>query len=258
MTSINGPSPFARFDLPSPLRSIDDPRLSKSITKIFIDFFSTKDFPKLFNYGIQWIGRITIISPELRSVGVFAGNVKNFMSMTKIYASCVAVHSAVNKLWQKYWDDASQNGELRDAALGVMRETSSLSNDVCDTIKLGGQFFQIPYMPCVDAVAAVWTFFGSVSNFTQDMIQSQTAVTTHEKILSGLALGMDMSYMMVGGLGIYAFVMSAPVSIILVPLTTALVCSLGTFWEKERAKLDPAYTQTALDWSLRQLTPLSP
>lgn len=251
MATVTGVNPFARFENPTVLDNVKDSRLDKTVMQVVLEFFTTKDFPKIFNYAIQWISRFTEISPEVRSVGVFAGNVKNFYSFTKVPSSCVEVANAVDKLARAQQD--RRGAAFRD----VVRKVSDLSNNVCDTIKLSGQFVQLKGIaPIVDVVAAGFTAGGSLNNLIDDSMKVHHAPTASEKILHGFAIGMDISYLCVGIIGIAAFIIGAPISIILVPLTTALVCSISHFFFKNLA--DPegknrntAEVQEALKWQLQ-------
>ncbi len=265
MSGISRTSPFARFEAPTLLTDYKDSRLTKSVSQVAIEFFATKDFPKIFNYVIQWIARFTEISPQVKSFGVFAGNVKNFYSFTRVSNSCAEVASAVDKFWKKCFDSEATRSERGAAFRHVVRKFSDLSNDVCDSIKLFGQFFPLDTKVArgVDVVSAGFTFVGSAVNLADDSIKVQNARTTNEKILHGLSIGMDISYLIVGALGIAAFIISAPISIILVPLTTALVCSISSFFfrnlaDPEGKNRNPGEVLEALKWQLQLPRPPEP
>jgi hypothetical protein len=122
---------------------------------------------------------------------------------------------------------------------------------------LFGQFFHLEpnIARGVDLVSAGFTFVGSAFNLADDSIKVHDAKTTNEKILHGLSIGMDISYLLVGILGIVSFIISAPISIILVPLTTALVCSISSFFfrnlaDPEGKNRNPGEVLEALKWKL--------
>jgi hypothetical protein len=118
-------------------------------------------------------------------------------------------------------------------------------------------FYPFGFMPYVDVFAAAWTFGGSVSNLVDDAMKVHNTDNKDLKILHAFSIVMDLSYMSVGALGLYAFIFSAPISIVLVPLTTALLARIGQTvfegWRDPEHKMqDSGKTLTALEWSLQR------
>lgn len=254
MAAIAGVNPFARFENPEILTSIKDVRLNKSFSQVVLEFFTTKDFSKIPNYVFQWIGRCTDLAPELKAIGAFSGNVKNFYSLTKVPSSCVEVANAVNKLYHA--DKNHRCAAFRE----MVRKVSDCLNNWFDTFKLALAVTQYTplraFVPIVDVLSAGFTAGGSLNNLIDDSVKVHNATTTNEKILHGFAIGMDISYLLVGICGIVSYVISAPVSIVLVPLTTALVCSISHFFFKnivdpEGKNRNASEVQEALKWKLQ-------
>jgi hypothetical protein len=248
---------FARFEAPEPLTNVNDPRLSKTPFKLFCEFLQTKDFPKIFSYGIKWADKVVEVSPGTKLFGEFAGKWKNAISGAKIVPSMQETNAAVQKLWHKLQHrDECAEGDIFAAVRQVIRKASDCCNNVCDGIKLMGSFYPFGFMPYVDVFAAAWTFGGSVNNLVDDAMKVHAADHRDAKILHGFSIVMDLSYICVGALGLYAFLFSAPISIVLVPLTTALVARIGQVvfegWrDPEHKNQDPSQTLEALKWSLQ-------
>jgi hypothetical protein len=253
MSGITGTNPFSRFENPTLLANVKDSRLDKTVMQTGLEFFTTKDFPKIFNYVIQWISRFTEISPQVQNFGNLARDVKNFYSVTKIPSGLVDTANAANKLFH------SKGSKIGHAFLDFIRKLTAWANDFFDGIKLGLQMklFSVGRAaPYVDVVSAGFTAVGSLTGLIDDSIKVHNAPTKNEKLLHGLAIGMDISYLLVGILGITGFIIGAPISLVLVPLTTALVCSISYFFFKNLA--DPegrnrnaAEVQEALKWKLQ-------
>lgn len=250
---ITGVNPFSRFENPTVLTDVKDARLNKTVMQTVLEFFTTKDFPKIFNYGIQWISRFTEISPEVQNFGNFARDVKNFYSLTKVPAGLVDTANAANKLFH------SSGSRIGHAFLDFIRKLTMWANDFFDGIKLGLQLKLFSFgraTPYVDVVSSGFTAVGSLNNLIDDSMKVHNAPTKNEKILHGFAIGMDISYLLVGIIGITAFIIGAPISLVLIPLTTALVCSISYFFFKnlvdpEAKNRNAAEVQEALKWKLQ-------
>lgn len=249
---------FDRFENPDFLTDVNDRRLSKTPFKVFCDFLLSKDFPKIFKYGSEWAARFTTISPGTKLFGEFAGKWKNAISGAKILPTMQETQAAVQKLWFKVQHrEEYTNAEIFAAVRHVIRKASDCCNNVCDGIKLMSTFYPFGFMPYVDVFAAAWTFGGSVSNLVDDALKVHHARDRDLKILHGFSIVMDISYMCVGALGLYAFIFSAPISIVLVPLTTALLARIGQTvfegWKDPEHKMqDQGETLDALRWSLQR------
>lgn len=245
---------YQQFPL-AQVTDLRDPRLRSNVVDVFKKYFTSKDFVKTIYYAIDWASRFTQVPSNILDMGKFFKRMKNAMGMANIYGSFMALIFAVNTLAQKCWTySTNRPGELRIAVLDVGRQFSDWSNNMTDTVKLFAEWFSaplIPFLPYVEIFSSGCTFLGSVNNFVDDGIKFAEAPNQDMRIMHGFGLGMDMCYMMVGALGLWAWWIAAPVSVILIPLTMATACRTGQIFfqglnNPDGRSADPAKVQRAL------------
>jgi|GEM_PF-6239236 len=241
-------SPIAsRVDVP-PVRTAGHTHRDKRVWEVIADFFKkTNNVPKWINYGLQWVGRIIKLMgremhPGLEKLGRAAGIYKNGFNTLRMPHSILETSDAVGDLRKTYWTPGATKDEKAFAVRKVVRKASDLSNDACDAAKIGHLFFENKFMPQIETFGAVSTAIGAFSNWKDDSETMKLTRTREEKIVVGLARATSISYAFVGTLGIaFAATGSAVVgSLVLVPLTIALICmTVSHFFANAKLKADP-------------------
>ncbi len=261
MFSIPQFSHATRLDVP-PVRTGGYIRTNKTFWEVVADFFKkTNNVPKMINYGLQWVGRITRLSgremsPGLERLGRAAGIYKNGFNTLRLPSAYLETADAVSDLRKTYWKSDATKDEKAFAARKVIRKASDLSNDACDAAKVANMFFPIKYMPQIDAFGACSTAFGSISNWKDDGETMKLATSREEKILVGLARGTSLSYLGVGTLGILFAITGSVLagSLVLPFLTAALTCTtVSHFFANAKLKADPGDVLKAIKDRVRPL-----
>ena len=115
-------------------------------------------------------------------------------------------------------------------------------------------------MPQIETFGSCATLFGSLNNTVDDYKSLKKAPTRDEKILSGLAMAISISYSLVGLFGLTVVVTGSVLigSLTLIPLTIAVICSTVSYFfsnlrDPKGENRDPVKVQTVLRGRLHSL-----
>jgi hypothetical protein len=237
--------------------------LAKNFIQVFIDFLKTKDPAKLINYVIQWMSRVTVVSPHVQNAGLFAGDVKNFMSGSEGVSKFNDLVISVKKLWHTLWSPNASEEETAAVKRDVWIKLTDLMNSITDLIKLGhNRVASLSGIRHVEGIAAAATFSGSVVRLRDDYLKLRTdAAYEQQNVLNGLNMGMSASYLLVGLLSLLGYLLKKPMPAVLFFLSTALIFSIASFFFKNLVdplgeNRDPKKMQRALDDQSKQVSSL--
>lgn len=221
------------------LQQVLDPKdvnCRKSMWQIFTEFLKTKDTPKILNYGVLWSAQVMPDLPSgVKNFGAFGGDVKNFMSITEVPGKTAELGEALVKACR---EPSLANGR------NIIKKGSEFTNSVCDGIKLVAMRVVGTTVKPVDAISFGATVIGCSNSAIEDVqkISKLPDMNSPQTWVFLLNLGMHLSYISVGVLGLSCLALGvAPPLAMLALLTSGLLFSIGGFFGERM--VDPAKSQ---------------